>query len=76
MIESLELIHTMIEKRIMPPADMDQPSEAERWAVLHWLDKTLVEKSPIGGTPLRRLSGREYANTISRICTLAAITPM
>lgn len=66
-IESLELVHTMIEKKIMPPVDMVQPSEAERAAALHWLDKILIENSPIGGTPLRRLSGREYANTVSKI---------
>ena len=66
-ITSLELVHTMIEKKIMPPADMDQPSEVERNAVLDWLDSVLVENSPIGGTPLRRLSGREYANTVSKI---------
>ncbi len=37
-IESLELVHTMIDKKIMPPVEMDQPSEAERLAMLQWLD--------------------------------------
>ncbi len=66
-ISSLELAHTMIVKKIMPPADMDQPSERQRKVVLDWLDRALIENSPIGGTPLRRLSGREYANTVSEI---------
>ncbi|QDT62604.1 hypothetical protein SV7mr_51540 [Stieleria bergensis] len=66
-VKSLELVHTMIEKKIMPPVDMDQPSEADRRVVLDWLDKTLIDNSPLGGTPLRRLSGREYANTVSQI---------
>lgn len=66
-LQALELVHTMIEKKIMPPADMDQPTEAERRVVLGWLDQRLVKNSPLGGTPLRRLSGREYANTVSQI---------
>ena len=69
-ITRLELVHTMVEKQIMPPADVDQPSEVQRKVMLDWLDQALVENSPIGGTPLRRLSGREYANTVSTIFEL------
>ncbi|MFN3193003.1 MAG: DUF1592 domain-containing protein [Aureliella sp.] len=66
-LRSLELAHTMIHKEIMPPADMDQPSVAERKMLLDWLDQILVKNNAIGGTPLRRLSGREYANTVAQI---------
>ncbi|MGI9468610.1 MAG: DUF1587 domain-containing protein, partial [Rubripirellula sp.] len=68
--EKWELVHSLIEKQIMPPADSEQPGEKERAKILSWLDMQLVQNSPIGGTPLRRLSSREYRNTIAAIFDL------
>ena len=65
-----ELVQSLIDKQIMPPTDSEQPSEKERAGFLSWLDTQLVEHSPIGGTPLRRLSSREYRNTIAAIFDL------
>lgn len=66
-IAQLETVQVMVEKQIMPPADADQPDPRQRQMALDWLDHSLVQNSPIGGTPLRRLSRREYARTISAI---------
>jgi len=68
--EQWELVQNLIDRQIMPPTDSEQPSEKERAGILSWLDTQLVENSPIGGTPLRRLSSREYRNTIAAIFDL------
>ena len=68
--EQWELVQSLIDRQIMPPTDSEQPSEKERAGILSWLDTQLVEHSPIGGTPLRRLSSREYRNTIAAIFDL------
>ena len=68
--EQWELVQNLIDRQIMPPMDSEQPSEKERAGILSWLDTQLVENSPIGGTPLRRLSSREYRNTIAAIFDL------
>lgn len=68
--EQWELVQSLIDKKIMPPTDSEQPSEKERQGILAWLDTQLVENSPVGGTPLRRLSSREYRNTIAAIFEL------
>ena len=69
-LEKWELVRSLIDKRIMPPAESDQPDKNERDGMLKWLDAQLVQNSPIGGTPLRRLSSREYRNTIATIFDL------
>lgn len=63
-IAKWEHVHSMLSKQIMPPPDSEQPSADERHVLLNWLDRALIKNSPVGGTPLRRLSRREYANTI------------
>ena len=68
--EQWELVQSLIDKQVMPPTDSVQPSVKERADILSWLDTQLVEHSPIGGTPLRRLSSREYRNTIAAIFEL------
>ncbi len=65
-----EHVHTMIERGIMPPPDADELSETQRHAILDWVGDSLATKSPIGGTPLRRLNRREYANTVASIFQL------
>ncbi|MEO6338415.1 MAG: DUF1592 domain-containing protein, partial [Caulobacteraceae bacterium] len=52
----------------MPPSSMPQPSEADRQALITWLQTQLdlaagAEPNP-GTAPLRRLNRREYANSI------------
>ncbi|MGB7326040.1 MAG: DUF1588 domain-containing protein [Rubripirellula sp.] len=59
-----ENVHDLVKRGIMPPPDAEQPTDGQRSQLLDWLDRSLVEHQPIGGTPIRRLSGREYANTI------------
>ena len=53
-----------LKEGIMPPEDEDQPSEEERATLVSWLDKNLLENTPIGGTLPRRLSADEYRATI------------
>ena len=69
-LEKWELVHRLIEKKIMPPAESEQPGEEDRAGILAWLDAQLAQNSPIGGTPLRRLSSREYRNTVAAIFDL------
>lgn len=62
--ELWEKAHYMAKEGLMPPAKKRQPSEAERQAVLDWLDASLLEHTPIGGTLPRRLNQAEYETTI------------
>ncbi|MBT3481866.1 MAG: DUF1588 domain-containing protein [Opitutales bacterium] len=58
---------SMLQEGLMPPEeekDEDQPSEAERAALIDWLDASLTENTSFGGTLARRLSKAEYQNTI------------
>ena len=48
----------------MPPADKRQPSLEERAELVAWLDETLRQHIPFGGTQPRRLSRDEYRTTI------------
>ena len=52
------------EEGLMPPPRKDQPSAEEREALIAWLDASLLEHTPIGGTLPRRLSREEYQATI------------
>lgn len=69
-----EQVHTMVSKDIMPPPDSDPLSDQQRTKLLSWLDTVLMQNSPIGGTPLRRLSRREYATTIQSVFELKNFT--
>lgn len=62
-----EQVQTMVSRRMMPYPDDDQPTEPERQQFLKWLDQKLVQKGRLGGTVLRRLSRREYGNTIQSV---------
>lgn len=66
-LSTWEHVHLMLSKEVMPPTDAEQPSVQERAILLAWLDRELIRNSPIGGTPLRRLSRREYRNTIANL---------
>ena len=65
-----EEVYMMLSRKMMPPKKKSQPTSIERNGFLAWLDKELVNKSPIGGTPLRRLNGREYQQTIRDLFSL------
>lgn len=65
-----ELVHTMVSKGIMPPPESESLPDADRIELLKWLHQELESHSPVGGTPLRRLSAREYANTIRSLFRL------
>ena len=66
-----ELVQSLIDRQIMPPADATQPDKDERKRMTSWLDEQILQHSTVGGTPLRRLSSREYQNTIASIFDLA-----
>jgi hypothetical protein len=65
-----ESVHNMAEEGMMPPPDEKQPSPEEREALLAWLDSSLLEHTPIGGTLPRRLSAEEYRSTIRHLFDL------
>lgn len=69
-LKKWELVHTMVSKGIMPPPESEPLPDAESTALLEWLHLELESRSPVGGTPLRRLSAREYANTIRSLFKL------
>ncbi|MDB4385487.1 DUF1588 domain-containing protein, partial [Opitutaceae bacterium] len=68
--ETWELVHSMIDRGLMPPAEKTQPTDEEREEILPWLDKSLLAYTPIGGTPPRRLNQAEYATTIRELFDL------
>ncbi|MGB1129835.1 MAG: DUF1588 domain-containing protein [Haloferula sp.] len=57
-------------EHLMPPAKKEQPKPHEREVLRKWLDQALIEHSPVGGTPPRRLSRLEYRNTIRELLGL------
>ncbi|MFK8113118.1 MAG: DUF1588 domain-containing protein [Rubripirellula sp.] len=66
-VKAWETVHEMIRRGIMPPPDADQPTPAQRERMLSWVDEQLIAHGPIGGTPFRRLSRREYVNSIRAV---------
>ena len=72
MDDDRELWHSVAEQlrnRTMPPADAEQPSEADRLMLADWIDRTLRETACVDGpfagiTVARRLNRVEYENTI------------
>lgn len=65
-VRQYEMAYQVVTKRVMPP-DAATLDDGERTKLVRWLDQKLMEHSPVGGTPLRRLSRREYANTIREV---------
>jgi hypothetical protein len=62
----------VIEDRRMPPPDAEPATQADRVAIVAFLDPPIIGHTPFGGTPPRRLSRDEYAATIRRLCHLPA----
>jgi len=62
-------VATQLRNRTMPPADEEQPSEAERLALSQWIERVLKASACDGGesagpVTARRLNRDEYDNTI------------
>jgi mono/diheme cytochrome c family protein len=61
-------IAELLENREMPPEDKPQPSEAQRTALIQWIDQQLTANDAAAKNPgrvtLRRLNNEEYRNTI------------
>lgn len=65
-IRKWELVLQMVDRNIMPPVEQPRPSASSRSEFMQCLGKELESKSAIGGTELRRLSRREYVNSIRK----------
>lgn len=63
-----EKVAELLENREMPPEDKPQPSEAQRHALIQWIDRELTAGDAALANPgrvtLRRLNNEEYRNTI------------
>ncbi len=72
LVRNIELwtnVIARLENREMPPEDADQPTEEEYLLLLNWLDKEIkhFDYSSVedpGFEPLRRLTHRQYDNTV------------
>ena len=69
-----------LRNRTMPPADADQPSEADRLAVADWVDArlraTACDRGEYAGPVVaRRLNREEYANTLRDLLRLDSAAP-
>jgi hypothetical protein len=51
----------------MPPKKKPQPAEDDRQVLAAWLDMSLLDNTPIGGTLPRRLNRNEYQATIQAL---------
>ncbi len=51
----------------MPPDNKPQPSPSERQQILSWIDASLIQHTPIGGTQARRLNQTEYLATLKHL---------
>ena len=68
--ESLELWERAIgalRSGEMPPKKERKPSPNARASMVDWLDRSLSEHAPIGGSTLRRLNRREYVNSLNEL---------
>jgi mono/diheme cytochrome c family protein len=63
-----EKVAELLENREMPPEDKPQPTDAQRTALIQWIDRQLsagdAEAKNPGRVTLRRLNNEEYRNTI------------
>ena len=69
-----QVVHKL-RTRIMPPAGMPQPSQADRQSLLSWLESSLDEVAALDPNPgrmeaLRRLNRTEYRNAIRDLLAL------
>lgn len=62
-----ERIHNALESGEMPPPESSELDDSNRQMMVKWIDKTLVEHTPIGGTLARRLNQAEYKATIESL---------
>jgi len=72
-----ERVSHAIETGEMPPKKKrNQPSAAERHAVVEQIRALLRDNSPIGGTVLRRLNKTEYENTVRKVFKVPFKAPL
>jgi len=61
-------VRNQVKQHIMPPRDEDQPTVAERKAIIQWIDNAIFPVNPDNPNPgkvtLRRLNITEYRHTI------------
>lgn len=69
-----ESVNFMIQGGHMPPEKKRQPSAKERETILAWLDASLLEHTPIGGTLPRRLNQSEYETTVRELFDIEDFT--
>jgi hypothetical protein len=60
----------VVEKRRMPPPDVEAAVQTERDTLIAFLDPPLLANTPFGGTPPRRLNRAEYETTIRQLLKL------
>ena len=60
----------VIEDRRMPPPDAEPASQADREAIVAFLDPSILAHTSFGGTPPRRLNKAEYETTIRKLLKL------
>lgn len=62
-----ERIKTVVDSGEMPPKKKPRPNRAELQELSFWINETLTENQPIGGTLARRLNQNEYRATIKQL---------
>ena len=60
----------VMENRRMPPPDAEPASQADREAIVAFLDPAILAHTSFGGTPPRRLNKAEYETTIRKLLKL------
>jgi hypothetical protein len=60
----------VIEDRRMPPPDAEPATQADREAIVAFLDPSILAHTSFGGTPPRRLNKAEYETTIRKLLKL------
>lgn len=66
-IDQWRRVVKVVEDRRMPPPDEAPLAAGERAALVAFLDPPILDRTPFGGTPPRRLSRAEYQATIRRL---------
>ncbi|MDF1851644.1 MAG: DUF1588 domain-containing protein [Verrucomicrobiales bacterium] len=66
-VEQWYKVYQVMDHGHMPPPDRPQPTEAEKSALLSFLDTQLQEHTDFGGTLPRRLNRLEYRNSIRTV---------
>jgi mono/diheme cytochrome c family protein len=68
-VKTWQRVIEMLRSGAMPPEDVEQPSDAERRKVVHWIEQTIYnfdcdDVADPGRVTIRRLNRAEYNNTV------------